>query len=97
MTPGEAARRSARYKVVLIRNILTAMDRWGDTGWKKNVLTKRMQFLAKGVAANPPPGPLGIRSGKLASTVRTDKARYHANRTLRKVRKKVGSVYFKDK
>jgi tryptophanyl-tRNA synthetase len=26
-----------------------------------------------------------------------DKARYHANKTLRKVRKKVGTTYFKDK
>lgn len=75
MTPTEAARRAKRYRLRLIANFLRAMDAWG-TETVGEIIRRRMQRLSPQQPPNPPPGPLGIRSGALARTVRRDKARY---------------------
>jgi len=75
VTPAEAARRARRYRLRLISNFLRAMDGWGG-GTVAHILSARMQRKGAAEPPNPPPGPLAIRSGQLARTVRADRARY---------------------
>ena len=80
MTTAEAHRRQGLYRVLLVRTVLAAMETWAARKWRPNVIGRQMVRLGQGVPANPPPGPLGIRSGDLARTVRHEKAVFARNR-----------------
>jgi hypothetical protein len=78
MTPAEAASRITKYRLTLVKNVLDAMDQWGILT-VRHVVEQRMQRKGLGEPANPPPGPLGIRTGALARTVAATRARYLGN------------------
>lgn len=74
MTVKDAIRRQQTYRAQLILAVLAGMNVWAKRDWKPNVLTRQMARVPDGVPAFPPPGPLGIRSGDLARTVRSEPA-----------------------
>lgn len=71
MTPQEAARRLARFRAEYPNAVLRGL-RKGTRAAVKLALTKYMERKNKDPRVdppNPPPGPLAIRTGKLARTV----------------------------
>lgn len=100
MTVKQAISASARYRLTIIRNVLMAMDRWGSEWKRNVLTRQMARIPRKAVwrrtggstltrgesfgSAFPPPGPLGIRSGRLSRTVRTDPARFIAPNRFRK-------------
>lgn len=78
MTAAQAAQRFRTYRLLLIRNISKELDAWA-IGTVRHIIEVRMQRKALNPRVdppNPPPGPLAIRTGRLARTVRRDPVRY---------------------
>jgi hypothetical protein len=73
-TAAEKAKQLGAFRVLLERAIERGVNR-AMIGASRVSVMKYMVFLAKGVDANAPPGPLGRRSGALSRTVKPVKAK----------------------
>lgn len=80
ITMAQAVKKQKLYRAYLVQAVLAAMQLWAKRDWKPNVLTKHMVRLPIGKPALPPPGPLGIRSGHLARTIRYGKPIYQGGK-----------------